>query len=132
MPEPYWVSADLAEVLHSEQLALFGGGSGLRDRGLLESAIARPQNKYADEPDSELPALAASLAYGVIRNHPFVDGNKRTGDLCIRAFMFLNGFEFEPAQTEEVAIIQGMAAGEVSEGELAAWIAANSMAKTGL
>jgi death-on-curing protein len=126
MTVPVWISVELAEVLHDEQLALFGGGSGLRDRGLLESVIARPQNKYGYEPDGGLPALAASLAYGVIRNHPFVDGNKRTGLLCIRAFLFLNEHDFEPFPNEEVAIIQGVAAGEVSEAELADWIAANT------
>src|SRR5690606_8550673 len=115
MTVPVWVSVELAEVLHDEQLALFGGGSGLRDRGLLESVIAaRPQNKYGYEPNGGLPARAALLAYGVIRNHPFVDGNKRTGLLCIRAFLFLNEQDFEPSPNEEVAIIQGVAAGEVS------------------
>ena len=124
--EPRWLSKDLVLAIHDEQLVVFGGGTGLRDDGLLESALARPMNLLAYEPETKLARLAASLAWGLIRNHPFVDGNKRTGDLAIRAFLRLTGQNFEPDQAEEVAVIISVAAGEMEEDELAAWIEANS------
>ncbi|MAF49281.1 MAG: type II toxin-antitoxin system death-on-curing family toxin [Rhodospirillales bacterium] len=126
MAEPRWLSVEIVLALHEEQLALFGGGEGVRDLGLLDSALARPRNLHGYAPDTPLPGLAASLAYGIIRNHPFVDGNKRTGLLAIRAFMYLNGFDFEAGQAEEVAQILSVAAGEIGEEELASWIAANA------
>lgn len=130
MAEPRWLSVDFVLTLHEEQLAMFGGGEGLRDMGLLESAMARPLNLFAYQPDVPLSGLAASLAYGIIRNHPFVDGNKRTGLLAIRAFMFVNGFTFEAGQAEEVAQILSLAAGEIGEAELAGWIGVNSQARS--
>ncbi len=126
MAEPKWLPRDLILAIHDEQLAMFGGGTGIRDMGLLESALARPVNKFHYEPGTSLFDLAAPLGAGIIGNHPFVDGNKRTGLMAIRAFLRLNGWNFEPEQTDEVAMILGLAAGEVDEPELARWIEANT------
>ncbi len=126
MAEPKWLAEDLILAIHDEQLAMFGGGTGIRDRGLLESALARPVNRFHYEPEASLFNLAAALGAGIIGNHPFVDGNKRTGLMAIRAFLRLNGWNFEPVQADEVAMILGLAAGEVDEPELAGWIEANT------
>jgi death-on-curing protein len=125
--EPRWLTLDIMLAIHDEQLAMFGGGTGIRDRGLLESALARPVHRHHYEPQSSLAelaaALAAALAFGIITNHPFVDGNKRTGLLSIQAFLHVNGWIFDPDQEEEVRTILGVAAGEVAEDALAAWVA---------
>ena len=126
MAEPKWLAEDLILAIHDEQLAMFGGGTGIRDRGLLESALARPVDRFHYEPEASLFNLAAALGSGIIGNHPFVDGNKRTGLMAIRAFLRLNGWNFEPEQADEVAMILGLAAGEVDEPELARWIEANA------
>ncbi len=126
MAEPKWLAEDLILAIHDEQLAMFGGGTGIRDRGLLESALARPVNRFHYEPEASLFNLAAALGSGIIGNHPFIDGNKRTGLMAIRAFLRLNGWNFEPQQADEVAMILGLAAGEVDEPELARWIEANT------
>ncbi len=119
--EPAWLSVDLVATLHNELIARFGGTAGLRDGGLLESALERPRNAYRySEPG--IYALAASYAYGILRNHPFVDGNKRVALMCIRAFLFQNRYEFEPPEPDEVAMIMAVAAGEASESTLADWI----------
>lgn len=105
---------------------MFGGGSGLRDPGLLESALARPRhlNEYGGV---ELVApLAAAYGYGIARNHPFVDGNKRTSVISIAVFSHLNGVRFDPEQPDEVETILRLAAGDLSESELADWVADNS------
>lgn len=126
MAEPKWLAEDLILAIHDEQLAMFGGGTGIRDRGLLESALARPVNRFHYEPEASLFNLAAALGSGIIGNHPFIDGNKRTGLMAIRAFLRLNGWNFEPEQADEVAMILGLAAGDVDEPELAGWIEANT------
>lgn len=120
--EPRWLTLDIMLAIHDEQLAMFGGGTGIRDRGLLESALARPVHRRHDGPQSSLAELAAALAFGIITNHPFVDGNKRTGLLSIQAFLHVNGWIFDPDQEEEVRTILGVAAGEGAEDALAAWI----------
>lgn len=127
--QPRWLSIDIATAIHDESLAHFGGASGIRDRGLLESALARPQNLLAYGGDPTVFELAAAYGSGIIRNHPFVDGNKRTGLLAINAFLALNGYRFDPEQADEVRMILGVAAGTVAEDQLAAWIAANSQPK---
>ena len=113
-------------AIHDEQLAVFGGAQGLRDPGLLESALAKARDRYAYERDAGIFRLAAAYCAGIVRNHPFVDGNKRTGLLSLQAFLALNGYRFRPAQEDEVEIILGLAAGEVEETGLARWIAANA------
>jgi death-on-curing protein len=122
--EPEWLTADMAVAIHDEQLAMFGGPAGLRDMALLESALDRPRNKWAYE-QAELPELAAAYAYGIARNHAFVDGNKRTALLAIYTFLGINDVEFIVPEAEAAAIILSLAAGEVSEESLARWIRDN-------
>jgi len=113
-------------AIHDEHLARFGGGTGLRDQGLLESAMARPVNAFHYKPESSLFDLAAAYCFGIIKNHPFVDGNKRTGDLAAHAFLHLNGWRYDPDQHDEVRTILGVAAGHMEEAALARWIEDNS------
>lgn len=115
-----WVAHGVAEAAHDEQLAEHGGAAGLRDRGLFESAMARPLQLAAyGEPD--LADLAAAYAYGIARNHPFVDGNKRTAAVVAETFLVLNGGEVNATDAELVVCILALAAGELSEDELADW-----------
>ena len=124
--EPKWLTLDMVLAIHDEQLAQFGGGEGMRDLGLLESALARPANRYQYEAEANIFELAAALGAGIVGNHPFVDGNKRTGVLSIQAFLVLNGWRFIPAQDDEVRTILALASGEVDESDLARWIEANA------
>ena len=115
-----WVALEVAEAAHAEQLAEHGGAEGLRDRGMLESAMARPLQLAAyGEPD--LAALAAAYAFGIARNHPFVDGNKRTAAVVSETFVGLNGHTVEASDAEVVVCFLALAAGELSEDELADW-----------
>ena len=125
MKPPKWVSAALATAIHDEAIYEFGGLAGLRDSGLLESALDRPRNLRAYEPRSSIFELAAALCVGVARNHPFNDGNKRTALLATRAFLYLNGQELEPSQQDEVATLVAVAQGSLAEPALAAWLKAN-------
>ena len=115
-----WVGSAEALAAHDEQLAEWGGAAGIRDKGAFESAMARPQNLAAyGEPDAA--ALAASYAFGLARNHPFVDGNKRTAAVVSEGFLNLNGHVLGAADAEVVVIFTDLAAGELSEDELAEW-----------
>jgi death-on-curing protein len=122
--EPKWLAVPLVIAIHDEQLAIHGGSSGLRDAALLESALGRPQNKWAYE-SAELPELAAAYGFGIARNRPFVDGNKRTALLSIYTFLGVNGVDFIVPEAEAAAMILSLAAGEVSEESLARWIRDN-------
>jgi death-on-curing protein len=124
MNEPIWL--DVAEIIdmHSEQLALFGGADGIRDQGMLESALARPRNRWGYG-ETDLAALAAAYAFGLAKNHPFVDGNKRAAFHALVVFLRLNDIEFRPDPAQATAIILGLAAGEVSEEGLTRWIRDN-------
>jgi death on curing protein len=122
MKEPEWLDVELVLDFHAEQLALFGGADGIRDRGLLESALARPINKFAYG-ETEIAALAAAYGFGIARNHPFVDGNKRTALASTIVFLGLNGIDLDATQGEATAIVLGLAAGEIPEEVLANWIA---------
>jgi death-on-curing protein len=122
--EPEWLTMDIVIDVHGEQLALFGGGSGIRDGGLLESALARPINKYAYG-ESDLAALAASYAFGIARNHPFVDGNKRAAFASIIVFLGLNGIDFDAPPAGATAMMYALASGEIGEDGFARWIADN-------
>ena len=125
MSEPVWLRIETILAAHDEQLAEHGGGAGVRDPGLLESALARPLNLFAyGEPS--LPKLAASYAFGIARNHPFVDGNKRTAAVAAELFLGLNGLDLTADDVELVRVFLALAAGEVTEEELAAWIDRNS------
>jgi death-on-curing protein len=122
--KPEWVTLPIVLAIHDEQLAVHGGSSGLRDIALLESALNRPLNKWSYE-RAELPELAAAYAYGIARNHPFVDGNKRTALLTMYTFLGVNGVDFIVAEADAAAMILALAAGEVSEKSLARWIRDN-------
>ena len=124
MDEPLWLTRDIIVAIHDEQLAIHGGASGLREDGMLSSALDRPRNKWIYE-HAELPELAAAYAFGVARNHPFVDGNKRTSLLALYTFLGINGIEFIVPEAEAAAIILALAAGEVSEESLARWVRDN-------
>lgn len=116
-----WVSVDAALAGHREQLALFGGGDGLRDPGLLESALARPQNQAAyGSPDAA--DIAAGYAFGIARNHPFVDGNKRVALMVCEAFLVKNGMMLNASNAELAPIFLELAAGDLSEDDLADWL----------
>ena len=124
MDEPFWLTRDIVIAIHDEQLAIHGGASGLRDEGMLASALDRPRNKWIYE-QAELPELAAAYAFGMARNHPFVDGNKRTSLLAFYTFLGVNGIDFIVPEAEAAAIILALAAGEVSEESLTRWIRDN-------
>ena len=121
MPQDWiWIATDVALAAHAEQLAEHGGGEGVRDVRLLESAMARPKNLVAyGEPDAA--ALAASYAYGIARNHPFVDGNKRTAAVVSEAFLVLNGYTLDATDAEIVVAFLALASGDLAEDELADW-----------
>ncbi|MCX8255388.1 Death-on-curing protein [Beijerinckiaceae bacterium RH AL1] len=121
MTEPIWLSVDLVVDIHSEQLALFGGPDGIRDRGLLESALARPLNKFAYG-DDDLASLAASYAFGIARNHPFVDGNKRVAFAAFLVFLGLNGVAFRVEPALATASMLALAAGEIDEAGFTQWV----------
>lgn len=124
MSEPSWFTYDQAIAAHSVQLRHFGGALGLRDEGALRSALDRPVNKWHYE-GTLLPELAAAYAFGLAKNHPFVDGNKRIAFIAMVAFLRKNGVAFRPDQAQSTAIILAVAAGEVSEQSLARWIRDN-------
>ena len=115
-----WVALTTAQVLHGEQLEEHGGAEGARDAGLLESALARPLN-LAVYGDPDAAALAASYAFGIARNHPFIDGNKRTALVVSLLFLAKNGHQVQSSDAEMLAVFLDLAAGEISEDELADW-----------
>lgn len=120
-----WLSRWLVETLHTESLSRFGGTEGLRDEGLLESALAGSKHRTQYEKPS-VYELAATYCEGLIQNHPFADGNKRAGLLAARAFLFKNGYRLEPEEPETVAVIRQVAAGKLGREELAGWLEVNS------
>jgi death-on-curing protein len=124
MTEPFWLTAEMIVAIHDEQLAIHGGSAGLRDHALLASALDRPRNKWAYE-QAGLPELAAAYGYGIARNHPFIDGNKRAALLAIYTFLGVNDVDFIVPEAEAAAMILALAAGEVNEEGLARWIRDN-------
>lgn len=115
-----WVRLDVAQAVHLEQLAEHGGGQGTRDAALLESALARPR-QIAAYGDPDAAALAAAYAFGVARNHPFTDGNKRTALAVAETFLMLNGRRLTATDAQAVVAFMALAAGELNEEELADW-----------
>ena len=124
MSEPIWLTVEIAVAIHEAQLAEHGGPSGIRDAGMLESAIERARNKFAYG-EIDMATLAAAYGFGIARNHPFIDGNKRTSLMAIYTFLGVNDVEFIVAEEDFAAIILTLAAGEVSEEALARWIRDN-------
>jgi death-on-curing protein len=123
---PTWVTVSIATAIHDEAIYEFGGLAGVRDSGLLQSALDRPCNLFAYEPGSSIFELAAALCVGIAKNHPFHDGNKRTALLATRAFLYLNGHELEPTQADEVTTFVAVANGLLDERRLAEWLKRNS------
>ena len=118
--EPEWLSLDIALAVHDRQLAEHGGPTGVRDQGMLESALARPLNQWTYGED-DLCALAAAYAYGIARNHPFTDGNMRTAWVFARLFLMLNGQTLSFTPRMAIDVVLALAAGELGEDELADW-----------
>jgi death-on-curing protein len=116
-----WIEANLIHAVHNEQLAEHGGGTGLRDDNLLQSALARPQ-QLANYGNPDVAELAASYGYGISRNHPFIDGNKRTGFVAMELFLALNGFDLLADDADCVVTMLKVAAGDTSEADFAKWI----------
>lgn len=122
MVEIKWLLEETVYAIHKRQIAEHGGSDGVRDNGLLLSALARPQNLFAYSVETpDISALAASLAYGIAKNHPFVDGNKRTALVVSRTFLLLNGFNIEASQEEKYLTFLKLAEGNLTEEELADW-----------
>jgi death-on-curing protein len=119
---PVWVAEAVVLAIHDEQIAEHGGAAGTRDLGLLESALARPQHLAAYAPEVDLATLAAAYAYGIARNHPFVDGNKRTALVVLELFLELNGHRLGAEDADCVATFLALAAGDLDEEALAAWV----------
>ena len=125
MSEPRWPSRAEVDAIHDTQLAEHGGLAGMRDEGLLESALARPVNAYAYG-ETDLRALAANYAFGIARNHPYVDGNKRTAFLAAYAFLYANGIELTAAEADVAKTMLAVAAGAIDEQAFGAWLRAHT------
>lgn len=127
MKEPVWIRDIEALAFHSQQIALFGGSDGVRDRGLLDSALARPKNLFAyAEKELAMADLAAAYAVGISSNHPFVDGNKRTAMQVSFVFLEFNGFPVIVSQEEACLTFLSLADGKISEADLAQWFERNT------
>lgn len=127
MDDPIWISVELATAIHHRQLAEHGGADGVRDAGLLESALGRPRHLFAySDPTPDLVALAAAYAFGIAKNHAFIDGNKRTAAVVCETFLALNGIEVTATDVELYPIYLSLAAGELSEDDMAAWLRGNT------
>jgi death on curing protein len=125
MADPVWINVTMAQFIHDDQIAAHGGSYGILNQGLLESALARPQNLYAYK-RADLFALAASYGYGIAKNHAFIDGNKRTAFLVLFTFLKVNGWHLVVPEPEAVVVMQDVAAGVMVEKLLAEWLHQNS------
>ncbi len=119
---PRWVSRTVVQAIHTDQVRQHGGPLGLRDEGLLESALARPQNRWRYETDTDLATIAAAYGFGLAQNHPFIDGNKRVAFLTMHVFFGLNGHRIVATEPEVVTLMMGVAAGTIDEAALAGWL----------
>jgi death-on-curing protein len=124
--EPLWIEERDALAIHDRLLALHGGATGLRDQGLLESALARPRQHHAYAGTSHIVALAALYTASIVRNHPFVDGNKRTGFVIGVLFLELHGFDFKASEEDATQAVMALAAGTLDEAGYGAWLLANA------
>jgi death on curing protein len=127
MSEPVWLPESLVLAIHGEQLAIFGGGSGVRDLELLQSALDRPRNKWSYG-EADLAVLAAAYGFGLAKNHPFVDGNKRVAFLAMFTFLGLNGLELTASEPEATVVMVALASGQLTEPELVVWVRQHSKA----
>lgn len=121
-PTPTWLSRVVVDAIHADQVREHGGLPGVRDENVLESALARPQQKHACDPQIDLAGLAAAYAFGLARNHPYRDGNKRIAFLALVTFLGINGNEFDATEEDVVATILALAEGSMSEAQLARWV----------
>ena len=127
MDDPIWITRELALAIHARQLVEHGGADGVRDEGLLESALGRARNRFAYEnPTPAVAKLAASDAFGIARNHPFFDGNKRTAYVVCRTFMLLNGHDLIGDRAERYTVFLSLAEGSLSEEALGTWLSEHS------
>jgi len=127
MKEPNWVLDEIVFSVHQMLLSEHGGGTGIRDNALLESALARPKQRLEYEPESTYFDLAASYSFGFANNHPFVDGNKRAALAIGAIFLEINGISLNSSEAETVIIFEQLAAGRISEAELSLWFEKNSV-----
>ncbi len=125
MSEPIWVSRRTLKYLHGESLSEHGGPAGLRDEGMLEPALVRAKNLYAYEGETELCRLAAAYAFGIAKNNPFVDGNKRAALIAAGMFLRINGIRLKADKAEAVLVVLDLASGELGEREFAEWLKRN-------
>jgi death-on-curing protein len=125
MKKPVWVLRETVLTLHEQSLAEFGGAAGIRDEGLMDSALSKPANLFAYGKPTIFD-LAASYGFALVRNHPFIDGNKRVGFIVAVVFLELNGYRFRASEADAAVQTLALAAGELSEVEYAAWLKANS------
>ena len=121
-----WIEESVVWAVHEAQLAEHGGSAGVRDPGLLASALARPLNLAAYNGDADAAALAAAYGFGIARNHPFIDGNKRTAFVCTELFLALNGHQLQAEDANCVSTMLALAAGDLPESEFAAWLRTNT------
>ena len=128
MSEPVWLLRSAVLAVHGQMIAEFGGTAGLRDEGLLDSALARPLNLFSYEDCQDLGRLAAAYASGIIQNHPFVDGNKRTGFMAAYMFLGRNGLALVADEVSATTMTQALAASEIKEDEYATWLGENTIA----
>lgn len=126
MKQPKWLKYSAVNQIHHLLISEHGGPSGIRDEPLLQSALDRPKNKFTYEPDCSLHDLAAAYAFGIARNHPFIDGNKRTAFVCSVLFLELNGLTVNAAEADAVITMESLAAGTIDESQLAEWFRLNS------
>lgn len=127
MTAPLWLDRDMLLAIHAQVLALHGGAEGVRDDGLLDSALARPRQLFAyGDPSPDICALAASYAAGIVKNHPFVDGNKRSGFMAAYTFLGLNGLELNADEAQAVAMIIALANGDIDAEAFARWLGDNT------
>jgi death-on-curing protein len=128
--EPKWLNKKVAEAIHLDQIKQHGGSLGIRDVGLLESALDKPKNTWHYKPNSTLFEIASALGVGIAKNHPFIDGNKRTSFLLMYVFLATNGFTIETSENEVVKVMLGVAEGSLKETELTIWLEMNSIPKS--
>ncbi len=131
MSEPVWLDRQAVQVLHDRSLSLHGGAAGLRDEGLFESAMLRPENRFHYEGEKDLFELAATYGVGLAKNHPFIDGNKRVAFAAVGVFLGVNEIDIEAEQAEATAVVLALAAGEISASEFAEWLRRHVIAPEG-
>jgi death-on-curing protein len=120
--EPLWLSRTVVDAMHTDQIREHGGLLGLRDKNALESALARPRQKWNYEPETDLASLGAAYAFGFARNHPYNDGNKRIALLAMVTFASINGYDVEADDDDILTTMLGLASGRITEADLAAWL----------